>query len=219
MNLLKVTLLSFGVVLLVALLSLMNRGESEDVFQLSTIPQEHPFVSCAACHGEEAEGNALLLAPRLAGQRPEYLRLQVESFQKEWRGLDEPGQMMAAAIAALDQEAIEAAIAYAAQLPGRKVAQSSLHGNPKHGEYLYQRNCVVCHGETGEGSTIEAYVPRLNILDAWYLERQLTQYRKQQRGFHPDDLLGNVMGFYAQRLPNEQAVRDVVLWLSELPQD
>ena len=216
MNPLKVSLLSFGSVAIVALLCwLLSDREGPESVQPTAMSAEHPFFACAACHGFEGEGNELLLAPRLAGQRPEYLRLQVQSFQKEWRGLDANGQLMVEAIRPLTQETIDAAITYVSELPSGQIEPSQLSGDIRHGAYQYKRSCEVCHGATGDGSQIEAEVPRLDIQDAWYLERQLTQYRDQQRGIHPDDALGNVMRFYAELLPNEQAVRDVALWLNQ----
>lgn len=65
---------------------------------------------------------------------------------------------------------------------------------------------------------IEAEMPRLDLQHAWYLERQIGLFRNQQRGFHPDDTIGKVMGFYSLLLPDEQAVRDVVLWLTQAPE-
>lgn len=50
----------------------------------------------------------------------------------------------------------------------------SLSSDIRHGVYLYKRSCEVCHGATDDGSQIEAEVPRLDMQDAWYLERQLT---------------------------------------------
>src|SRR6202022_4972836 len=39
---------------------------------------------CAACHG--ADGNAIAPTfPSLAGQSPDYIYLQLESFKKSWR--------------------------------------------------------------------------------------------------------------------------------------
>lgn len=122
---------------------------------------------------------------------------------------------MVDATRALDHETIDQAIDYVAELPPLPVAPGQLKGNVGHGEYLYRRNCSVCHGNTGKGSLIEAEVPRLDLQRAWYLERELGLFRNQQRGFHPDDTIGKVMGFCSQLLPDEQAVRDVVLWLTQ----
>lgn len=44
------------------------------------------FQSCAACHGEQAQGNAALGAPALAGQNDWYLVTQLKNFQAGLRG-------------------------------------------------------------------------------------------------------------------------------------
>lgn len=85
-------LLGVGSFVLVALLCFrVASPEIAEEFEPDQMSlEQHPFFACAACHGAEGEGNKLLLAPSLAGQRPEYLRLQIESFRNEWRGVEVP---------------------------------------------------------------------------------------------------------------------------------
>src|SRR5512140_2680586 len=61
---------------------------------------ESPAVrNCTWCHGTSAQG--YMVAPRLAGQRPQYIESQLRSFQEHMR--DEPfsKQYMWGAVAAL----------------------------------------------------------------------------------------------------------------------
>lgn len=43
---------------------------------------------CIACHGDQAQGNPLLNAPRLVGQEPWYLARQLKNFVAGVRGSD-----------------------------------------------------------------------------------------------------------------------------------
>lgn len=207
-----------------AALFLLGCDPSDDVLEPEIVagallPAEHPYATCLPCHGANGEGNALLKAPRLVGQRQDYLRLQVASFKNEWRGADEQdiqGRVMAQAIAGLDDATLDAAIDYIETLKSLPAPELTLSpGNLAKGKYLYTKNCAICHGEKGEGSPNEFGVPRLNIQYDWYMHTQLEHFRTRLRGFHPDDAVGNSMGFYAQLLGEEGAL-DVITWLNSV---
>ncbi|MGB5103711.1 MAG: c-type cytochrome [Steroidobacteraceae bacterium] len=75
------------------------------------------YTACAACHGQQGEGNAALGAPRLAQQNDWYLVRQIDKYLRGLRGVhpqDTTGlQMRAAATATLeDQPAIDDVVAY-----------------------------------------------------------------------------------------------------------
>lgn len=58
---------------------------------------KHLYQSCAACHGQQAEGNASLKAPPLLGQNDWYLHKQLRAFQQGTRGTaatDTAGMLM-----------------------------------------------------------------------------------------------------------------------------
>jgi cytochrome c553 len=58
---------------------------------------EQIYSQCAACHGEDAQGNEALGAPALRGQNDWYLVTQLKNFKQGWRGgdpLDNYGQQM-----------------------------------------------------------------------------------------------------------------------------
>ena len=77
------------------------------------------FVSCVACHGDKAQGNAALGAPPLAGTDAAYLARQLRNYKAGIRGRegDTLGQQMRAAAAVLpDDAAIDAVAAHAAAL-------------------------------------------------------------------------------------------------------
>jgi cytochrome c553 len=64
--------------------------------------------SCGGCHGAAAQGNAM--APRLAGQHPEYLAKQLAFFKAKLRGGD---PVMVAACALMTAEQMRAVALYA----------------------------------------------------------------------------------------------------------
>lgn len=189
--------------------------ESQVENQTEALPPSHPFSQCAACHGVNGEGNETLFAPKLNGQHIGYLKKQIEAFQKGWRGKDPKdahGLVMATAIKDMGQEKIDAALDYLESIksiePGKRV-----FGDRWRGESLYERGCAICHGEKGEGS-IQYNMARLDMQHGWYLSKQINHFRANVRGIHNADESGKTMAFYAKLLPDDQAVEDVVSWLT-----
>ena len=74
------------------------------------------YQPCAACHGAEGEGNAVLLAPRIRGMDARYLARQLRNFRDGIRGAtpaDTAGQTMRAALpTSLDEASIETISSY-----------------------------------------------------------------------------------------------------------
>lgn len=73
---------------------------------------------CASCHGVNAEGNAILSSPRLAGQQAAYVVSQLSNYKKKIRGVhpsDSYGmQMVSAANAVPSQQDVADVSAYVA---------------------------------------------------------------------------------------------------------
>lgn len=150
--------------------------------QAEPAPTVAQLQTCAACHGDRGQGNPALGAPRLAGQQPDYLLLQLQGFKAGRRGYDtrdSHGAQMRAVVASLDEaELAPLARHYAGQDlgPGSEstVADAS-------GKSAYQGTCAACHGPDGGGYAL-LKTPNLRILDAAYLERQLSHYAQGVRG-------------------------------------
>ncbi len=67
------------------------------------------FAACAACHGQQGEGNKALNAPPLAGADGWYVHTQLKNFKAGIRGRasgDLTGAQMAPNVAALDEQAL-----------------------------------------------------------------------------------------------------------------
>ncbi len=75
--------------------------------------------------------------------------------------------------------------------------------------------CTACHGNNAQG--LQAMnAPNLVALEAWYLQRQLVNFKTGIRGTHVDDSYGAQMAPMAQTLTNEQAITDVVAYIKTL---
>ena len=79
----------------------------------------------------------------------------------------------------------------------------------------YFTTCAACHGINGEGNP-NMHAPRLTLLDAEYLRRQLRNFRQMVRG-GVTDFYGWQMNGRATALPGDRAIRDVVAYIDTLP--
>jgi cytochrome c oxidase subunit 2 len=66
--------------------------------------------------------------------------------------------------------------------------------------------CAQCHGQDFGGRQ-QRMAPRLAGLGAWYLERQLTNFRNGIRGAHPDDGYGMQMNFVTSMFGSDDEIR------------
>jgi cytochrome c oxidase subunit 2 len=175
------------------------------------------YATCAACHGEQGEGNKELNAPKLSGQGDWYLRRQLVHFKLGARGAsdrDANGKIMAPMAAILvDEAAVDNVVAYIGTLPDKPAAQT-VSGSPSKGRARYS-TCGACHGADGKG--IQATnAPRLAGMSDWYMVAQLRNFRDGVRGAHADDLYGAQMGQMAGMLGSEQSILDVVAYINGL---
>lgn len=86
------------------------------------------------------------------------------------------------------------------------------------GAIFYQSMCTQCHGTHGEGSEIMK-APSIAGRPAWYVERQLENFRHGRRGMNSRDVQGALMASIAKVLLPEQmkAVAEVVSNMSFVP--
>lgn len=73
------------------------------------------------------------------------------------------------------------------------------------------RYCMTCHGVDGRGNE-GVQAPRLAGMEAWYLQRQLQNFRAGIRGTHPQDREGQAMQPMAAKLSDE-SIADIVEWV------
>jgi cytochrome c553 len=172
---------------------------------------ESPAIrNCTWCHGASAQGYTP--APRLAGQRAQYIEQQLLSFSDHTRDSPFSRQYMWGAVASLSPQAARDLAEYFSKLPPRAANDGDRESIAK-GEAIYQRGmpeanivaCVACHGPNGEGV---GAIPRLGGLAYTYLKRRLIQWHQ---GYH--GALRLPMPHIANQLSRDQ-IEDLASYLS-----
>jgi cytochrome c553 len=139
--------------------------------------------NCAWCHGTSMQGFST--APRLAGQRAEYIESQLRDLRAHGRDNPKSKIYMWGAARAVSPETAHALGLYLASL----TPKAALDGNPglaDRGRVVYRDgdaaanvpSCVVCHGPEGQGV---GAIPRIGGLTYRYLKRRLGQWGE---GYH-----------------------------------
>ena len=139
--------------------------------------------NCNWCHG--AAGQGYTPAPRLAGQRPQYVETQLMNFSNHTRDNPFSKMYMWGAAANLSHQAAHDLAAYYSTLSSR-AANDGNRELTAEGRSIYQEGmpdaniaaCVVCHGPSAEGVR---GIPRLGGLAYSYLKRRLEQWGE---GYH-----------------------------------
>ena len=175
------------------------------------------FTTCAGCHGNNAEGNVFMRAPRLTIQDKDYLLRQLRHFRGEIRGgvSDFYGwQMNGRAKALLDDRAMRDVLAYIDTLPD-SLAKDKTKGNRRKGRRLYFNNCSSCHGDKAEGiKSLNA--PVLAGLEGWYQLEQLRKFKNGSRGAHTKDIPGQQMRAAMGPIKNEKAMQDIIDYIKNI---
>jgi cytochrome c553 len=142
-----------------------------------------PVRNCTWCHGTSGQG--FTTAPRLAGQRHQYIANQLVDFSRHTRDNPLSKQYMWSAAANLSPQTARDFATYFSTL-NPKAAND---GDPQlaaRGKAIYELGiadsnvaaCVVCHGPRAEGVR---EIPRLGGLAYSYLKKRLEQWGE---GFH-----------------------------------
>ena len=93
--------------------------------------------------------------------------------------------------------------------------QARPKGDAAAGQPLYA-TCAACHGAQGEG-LVALNAPKLAGQGAWYLKRQLVQFKQGARGAHSKDTFGKVMAPMAALLTDDAAIANVAAYIGTLP--
>ena len=76
--------------------------------------------------------------------------------------------------------------------------------------------CIACHGAKGDGNAA-VNSPALASQEAWYVERQLKNFKSGVRGSHKDDLFGMQMRPMASILVDDAAISKVANYIAAMP--
>jgi cytochrome c553 len=179
---------------------------------------EQLFQLCAQCHGPDGGGDPLALAPAIAGMDEWYVKAQLAKFHSGARGThpdDIAGmRMRPMSLSLRDEEQIALVSAYVAGLPRVPVEATLQGGDATRGKAFYAP-CAACHGPDGAGIEPLNGSP-LRASSDWYLQRQLHNFRSGIRGTNPKDTSGALMRPMSMTLPDEQAILDVIAYITTL---
>jgi len=155
------------------------------------------YGTCAACHGDLAQGGKRGEYPRLAGQRAAYIEYSLKKFRSRERinipmfPYTQERELPDADIKTV--AAYIAGIELPTQLPTFKPTDDALtrllamekvliipklDGDLANGGKLYKEECAYCHGADGRGKT---RFPMLVGQYTNYLWKQVDAYRKGER--------------------------------------
>ena len=82
------------------------------------------------------------------------------------------------------------------------------------GEDLWD-TCSFCHGAQGQGGpALDA--PALAGLQAWYIERQLYNFKNRIRGTHYDDVPGVQMSIVTGMVRNDATIKNIAAYIESL---
>lgn len=142
-----------------------------------------PIRNCTWCHGTSGQG--FTTAPRLAGQRHQYIINELMDFSRHRRDNPLSKQYMWDAAANLNHRAARDFAMYFSSLPTR-AANDGDQELAAAGKKIYELgipesnivSCLVCHGPNAEGVR---QIPRLGGLSYFYLKKRLQQWGE---GYH-----------------------------------
>ena len=176
------------------------------------------FGMCKQCHGSDAGGTELFLAPAIAGLDQWYLQAQLEKFKSGARGLH-PEDVGGLRMYPMSQwlrsaEDVVAVSEYVAAMP-RLSIESTIEGGDAHkGETAYAL-CAACHGKEGEGNQ-QMNSPPLRGMSDWYLMTTMQKFKSGVRGSNTKNPTEMLMRGMALSLADEQALKDVIAHIMTL---
>ncbi len=171
---------------------------------------------CAQCHGGEAQGTELYLAPAIAGLDEWYIVSQLTVFRSGARGMnwqDVGGMRMhPMSLWLQNDEDIQAVSSYVAGMEKVNPPTVVEGGNLAQGKALYA-TCAACHGKAGEGNE-GMNSPPLSHMSDWYLVSTLEKFKAGIRGSNPANPNAVMMRGLSNMLADDQAIKDVVSYIS-----
>lgn len=125
---------------------------------------------CAACHGPDAQGDAVKVIPSLAGQRRAYLIKQLADFSELERQSDDMHSVVSRPAISHPQAWVDIA-AWLNGLPPAAFQETGDGEGIELGEAIFQEECASCHESDARGDD-DGFVPSLRSQHYRYLVRQ-----------------------------------------------
>jgi cytochrome c553 len=208
----------FAAIALGAVLSGMRAGAND------LARGEVLYALCQQCHGADGAGNAMALAPSIAGLPQWFVEAQLFKFREGGRGThfdDLEGMRMRPMSMWLRRpdpperpiDDITEVAAYVAAMP-QASPEHTVHGDPEAGKAKYTP-CIACHGVNGEGNEALKAPPLAGMSD-WYQVRSLEKFKAGIRGTNPSNPQAMLMRPMSMTLADDQAIRDVVAYINTL---
>ncbi|MFQ5697172.1 MAG: c-type cytochrome [Myxococcota bacterium] len=176
------------------------------------------FGLCASCHGADGGGNRFFRAPAIGGLPAWYVAAQLRKFQQGIRGAhpdDAQGLRMRPMSRTLrSDDDLQSVALHVAELHPPRPQPELTAGDGGRGAALYAV-CSTCHGPDGRGNKAFKAPPLRNGSD-WYLVEQIQKFKSGIRGGNPTDLTGIMMRPMALTLATDQAVQDVIAYVTRL---
>jgi len=180
---------------------------------------------CMSCHGDKAQGNDDMGAPRLAGQGPAYIVKQLTDFKGDKRQPAGVGAVMPTFAKELSDQDMHDVAAYVNSLKDeelsdlKKLAASGTKvGEPYLGQVIAKFGvkdkvsaCQSCHGYNGRGAA--PVFPMIGRQKYVYLVNQLKNWRDGSRANDPVVNSVGIMRAVAQRLTDDD-INNVAAFLS-----
>ncbi len=167
--------------------------------------------NCIDCHLSSGWGIREMGAPSIAGLPRWYVTDQLRKFRREERGGEEgdaTGRLMQVKAMALgEMDLIQVAKYIESLAPRTDRGLTDDPSDPTAGGRHYRSACASCHGEDADGSRAER-APPLTRQPAWYLLKQLENFRLGRRLHFSDETLATVS-------PEKEAA--IVAWIAALP--
>ncbi|WP_313951740.1 c-type cytochrome [Accumulibacter sp.] len=155
------------------------------------------YGPCAACHGPFGAGGKKGEYPRIAGQSSKYIEQQLKAFQSQLRiNLpmypytrerelpDEDMKLVSAYLTQIELPTRPPVFKDSDDALTRLLAMEKImiipraEGGIENGRAIYQKNCAVCHGKTGQG---RGMFPMLVGQYTNYLAKQVDAYLAADR--------------------------------------
>lgn len=185
-------------------------GEKMEALTLTgdVVNGEEAYEICSACHLPSGAGRPDGTFPQLAGQHTTVLIKQMADIRAGRR--DNP-IMYPFAVTLIDPQELADVAAYIQTLPiptdnGKGSGESLVQGKE-----LYDRDCVECHGDNGEGDA-EKFYPVLAGQHFEYLHRQIKDIAMGRRRNANPDMVKIVKDYTPEQLDAVTDYMSTIEW-------